>query len=247
MLDFGNYLNVCSQDPKGHDKRQPVYDFIASVLRAIKEARITFLGGMGVKGAVEIGEGLSLDFKVDSNQYMLTVKDLFCLNVLYAKRLHREPFRILTEEETEACRKAIEKLNQDVFTRLNALGITGKVHNSKGDLVWQSKAVYPLLNPAFFLRLASPETDFFYKLFFVRNSVFWPKRNALEEWQKSSHSAQLKVLYRGKIKKIVEVAEPKKKRGRPKKNAIQTESAFSFSAIDPNLEEKLGWKKRRIN
>lgn len=211
MLEFANYVNVGKQEPKDHGEKQKAYDFIAYLLRDLKNIRLLSSAYKNITGTVDIGGGLTFEFTVyASSSYAPTVTDFFCLNVLYAKRFHRVPLQILSESEKIACKKFLSSSQPyEAYFRLNSIGIKGKIYDSKDNPIWESKGIYPLMNPAYFLYLAGPETDFFYKLYLVRSRALWPNKDRLKGSLQSSHNAQVKVLYKEKIEKAI--AERKQK------------------------------------
>ena len=188
-MEFEHFLNAMMDKPKDHSRKQSAYHFTASLLKDMATA--ISINGKAVGMSSIAASDLYLSYDLEAEDGPVTIKDLVLINIVYAKRYHKRPLKIVSDQHLANVKRAISSDEGLYFDHLEKITITGNLERF-GQIVWSANRI-PLLRLQFFLTLGSPNVDFFFNLFSLRALLLgWGDKT--RQYYAFSAAAQRKLL-----------------------------------------------------
>lgn len=201
-MKFDYYFEAAVDEPNDHSRKQSAYHFTASLLKDMATAIL--ISGKPVGTSSIAASDLYLSYELEGRDGPVTIKDLVYINSAYATRYHRQPLKIVSDRYVANIKRAISSDEGLYFDHLEKITITGNLERF-GSIVWSANRI-PLLRLQFFLRLGSPNVDFFFNLFSLRALLLgWGDKT--HQYYALSAAAQRKLLKKKDDRQVMAICQ----------------------------------------
>ena len=140
-MEFNYYFESAVDEPKDHSRKQNAYHFTASLLKDMATAIL--ISGKPVGTSAIAASDLYLSYDLEAEDGPVTIKDLVYINSAYARRYHKQPVKIVSDQHLANIKRAISSDEGLYFDHLEKITITGNLERF-GQIVWSANRIHAI-------------------------------------------------------------------------------------------------------